>query len=325
MTKVNVELNGKCHELPLVITERSEIFIMGLNWMHTLNIKLFVNSLTSNANNDTTRRLQDMLGKYEGIFKDNNAGIMNHWASIPICEGAKPSIVKPRRVPFAMKELVEQELKQLVERKILEPVDPAKESLKWSCATVNVTKPDGSIRICGDFRCSINKYAIVPPYPLPTFDEILDKIKDGKKYSILDLKDAYLQLPLDKKSQDMACIATHIGFFKYLRLPFGVSSAPAIFQATIDKILYVIPHVACYLDDIIITGNDDHEHLSNLRTFFERLRQCNITTKNENSYSMKPCSWDIASTNTESTQSKLMSKRSKICLPQKTSRRFKPS
>ncbi|KII72056.1 Retrovirus-related Pol polyprotein [Thelohanellus kitauei] len=148
-----------------------------------------------------------------------------------------------------MKAQIEQELKRLVNHAVLETVDSTKESIKWACPTVNVKKPDGSIRICGDFRCSINKYAIVSPYPLPRFEEIMDKVKEGDKYSVLDLKDAYLQLPLDNKSKEFVGISTHVGFFRYRRLPFGVSSAPAIFQATIDKILHGIPQVACYLDD----------------------------------------------------------------------------
>ena len=95
----------------------------------------------------------------------------------------------------------------------------------------------------------------------------------GKKFTTLDLSQAYQQLPLDEKSKELVTINTHRGLYRYTRLPFGIASAPAIFQKLMDTVLQGLPHVICYIDDILITGNDDEEHLRNLTTVLERLRE----------------------------------------------------
>ena len=71
----------------------------------------------------------------------------------------------------------------------------------------------------------------------------------------------------------MVTINTHRGLFEYTRLPFGVASAPAIFQRTKDTILRGIPGVVCYLDDRLITGKSEADHLRNLEDVLHRLRK----------------------------------------------------
>ena len=70
-----------------------------------------------------------------------------------------------------------------------------------------------------------------------------------------------------------------MGLYRYSRLPFGVASAPAIFQRTMDTILQGLSHVQCYIDDIIVTGTDDEEHIRNLEEVLGRLRSHGITVK----------------------------------------------
>ncbi|KII72627.1 Transposon Tf2-8 polyprotein [Thelohanellus kitauei] len=81
------------------------------------------------------------------------------------------------------------------------------------------------------------------------------------------------------ESRELLVIATHLGYFRYTRLPFGVSVAPALFQNFMDTILCDLHHVSCFLDDIIITGKDDTEHLSNLDIVLSRLENIGLTTQ----------------------------------------------
>ena len=78
---------------------------------------------------------------------------------------------------------------------------------------------------------------------------------------------------LDEESSKLVTINTHKGLFQYARLPFGVASAPAVFQHTMDAILQDIPQVICYLDDIPISGKSDAEHMANLETVLKRLKE----------------------------------------------------
>ena len=76
---------------------------------------------------------------------------------------------------------------------------------------------------------------------------------------------------LEDPSKVFLTINTHKGLYQYTTLPFWVSSAPAIFQRTMDSILAGIPHVACYIDDIIVTGTTNQEHWDNLKEVLSRL------------------------------------------------------
>ena len=104
----------------------------------------------------------------------------------------------------------------------------------------------------------------VDQYPLPKPQDLFATLSGGKKFTTLDLSQAYLQLTLDEQSQNLVVINTHKGLYKFNRLPFGVASAPAMFQKVMDTILHDIPGVICYVDDILVTGSTDEEHLSNL-------------------------------------------------------------
>lgn len=92
---------------------------------------------------------------------------------------------------------------------------------------------------------------------------------EGKQFTKLDLSQAYQQILLDEESKKLLVINTHQGLFRYNRLPFGVSSAPGIFQRTMETILKGIPHVTVYLDDILIMGKTEAEHLQ-----FANTRDC---------------------------------------------------
>ena len=119
---------------------------------------------------------------------------------------------------------------------------------------------------------------ITDHYQLPTFEEIAARLNGGEEFSVIDLKDAYLQLKVDEASQQYLVIATHLGYFKY-RMPFGISSGPAIWQRTINTILHGIPGVSAFIDDIIITGRTRTEHLKNLRRVLQILLDAGITTQ----------------------------------------------
>ena len=88
-----------------------------------------------------------------------------------------------------------------------------------------------------DGKASINRYLSVEHYPLPRIDDILAKIANWKVFCKIDLTGAYLQVKLSESSQNVCTINTHKGLYKYTRMPFGVQSAPAIFQAIVDQIL----------------------------------------------------------------------------------------
>ena len=101
-------------------------------------------------------------------------------------------------------------------------------------------------------------------YPLPKIDDLLASLGPGKIFSKLDLAHASQQVLLDEESRRYVVVNTHKGLYQYNKLPFGVSSAPSIFQRMIEGVLQGIPHVCVLLDDILIAGQLKQEHLKTL-------------------------------------------------------------
>jgi len=92
---------------------------------------------------------------------------------------------------------------------------------------------------------------------------------------------SFEQMKLDEESAQYLTINTHMGMYQYTRLPFGVASAPAIFQRAMDEILQGIEGTVCYIDNILVTGNTDEEHLQRLQEVLRRLRDSGLRLKSE--------------------------------------------
>ena len=106
----------------------------------------------------------------------------------------------------------------------------------WATPLVVVPKPDLSVRLCGDYKVTVNQTISEEQYPIPNID-MFATLAGGKTFTKLDLLQAYLQLELDQESEEYLTVNTSLGLFRYKRLVYGVSSAPAIFQSVMDQIL----------------------------------------------------------------------------------------
>ena len=192
---------------------------------------------------------------------------------------------RARSAPYALRPVIEQELAQLEKVGALERVTGL---LLWY-----IPKPDGMVRVCGDFKITVNPALHIVQHPILKAEDLFATLAGGKKFFKLDLCQAYQQMLLHPDDQKYTTINTCLGLFQYTRLPFGIASAPAIFQQAMEKILHGIPKVICYLDDKLITGQNDEEHLKTfkLETVFCRLREHGLRLKKTVSFS-KP-EWNI--------------------------------
>ena len=175
-------------------------------------------------------------------------------------DNTKPYFCRSRPIPRALRGKVELEPWCLVEQGVIEPV----ETSEWAASIVPVLKPDGTVRICGDYCLTINRTAKPDTYPLPSVKDLFAILAGGKSFTKLDLAHAYSQIPLSKASKQYVTINTHKGLYRYNRLPFGITAAPSIFQRLMETLLQRIPHVSIYLGDILITGTSEDDHLKTL-------------------------------------------------------------
>ena len=125
----------------------------------------------------------------------------------------------------------------------------------------------------------MNPVLDVDQYPLPKPEDIFTTLSGEKKFTTLDLFHAYNQLLLDEESRKYVTINTHKGLYQFSRLPFGIASAPTIFQRTMDSILQGIEGVTCYIEDIIVTGKTTDEHLEHLEEVLQRLLNHSVRAK----------------------------------------------
>ena len=135
------------------------------------------------------------------------------------------------------------------------------------------------VRNCVNYKNTINPLIEDEPYNFPTTNEQIDKLK-GEYYTCLDINGAFTHIELEEETQDLLTYSTHRGFIKPTRLPFGVKTAPAIFQSYMDKLLAGIPSCACIVDDICVTGNTPSEHFRNLESVLHRLEEAGMKLNN---------------------------------------------
>ena len=216
----------------------------------------------------TASHVAALQEQYQEVFSESLGTITPYQAKLSVMPNAQPKFFKPRSVPYALRERVESELDRLEQDGVLEKTHYS----DWAAPVVAVPKPDGRICLYGDYKVTVNSVLDVDQYPLPKPEDIFAKLSGGQKFTTLDLTNAYNQLVLDEDSQNYMTINTHKGLYQYTRLPFGIASAPAVFQRTMDIILQEIDGVACYIDDIIITGKTTEEHLEHLEEVRRLLR-----------------------------------------------------
>ena len=101
-------------------------------------------------------------------------------------------------------------------------------------------------------------------YPIYRIENLFAKLSGGRSFIELDLSQAYLWVPLDKESRKLVVVNTHKGLYRYTRVPYGVSSAPEIFQRLMETVLQGSPNIIAYIDNILVTSAMDKEHLKTL-------------------------------------------------------------
>ena len=177
---------------------------------------------------------------------------------LQVNQSVPPKFFKARSIPFALKGKAE--LESLEAAGIISPVSHS----DWAAPIVPVMKQNGKIHTCGDYRITINHAIKADSYPLPRMEDLFSALAGSKYFSKLDISQAYLQLPLDENSKQYVTVNTHRGLFKYNRLPFGVSAAPAIFQRCMEILFQGCQGVSVYLDDLLVTASTMEEHLERL-------------------------------------------------------------
>ena len=196
------------------------------------------------------------LGKLPGVY---------HIETDP---NVKPTQSNPRRVPIPVQEELKDKIDELEQIGVLAKVT---EPTQWISNMVVVRKPN-KLRVCID-PLELNKAIIRNHYPTPTIDEVAPKLTNAKVFSVVDAKDGFLQVKLDEPSSYLTTFWTPHGRYRWLRMPFGIKSAPEEFQRRLDDCIEGLPNIQAVHDDIIVYGADENEHDSALNALLRRCRE----------------------------------------------------
>ena len=151
----------------------------------------------------------------------------------------------------------------------------------WCNAVVLVRKKDGTLCFCMDFQ-RLNTHTKKDSYPLPWIQEALESIVGTTHFSTMDFKSGFWQVKMVLESQQCTAFTMgNLGFYEFTHMPFGLCNAPASFQCLMQNTLGELNLMYCviYLDDVIVFGHSEEEHLEHLCIVFEHFREFNLKLK----------------------------------------------
>ena len=197
---------------------------------------------------------------------------------IEIDKSIKPVQHQPRRVAVPLKSELKKKIEELEQKQVLAKVTKPS---NWISSMVAIRKPSGKLRIYIDPK-DLNQALKRSHYPMPTIEEVLPRLSNAKVFSVLDAKDGFWQVKLQEESSYLTTFWTPFGRFHWLRMLFGISTAPEEFQRRQHEVLEGLPGVEVIADDILVYGSGDTkeqadlDHDRNLIGLLERARLCNL-------------------------------------------------
>lgn len=224
-------------------------------------------------NADDFRTASALLKRFSNLFIEGNLGYATGFEHCIDLTDEKPLRKMPWRVSAAEQEIIDKEVKNMLEKGIIEPSHSS-----WAAPVVLSKKKDGSWRFCVDYRQlnSVTKQAI---FPVPHPEDILDRLSGSNLFVSLDLNSGFWQVPLRESDRDKTAFCVRTGQFRFLRMPFGLKNATATFQSVMNSVLahMIGAGVEVYVDDIVVHASSFEQLIERLESTFQALTDANLT------------------------------------------------
>ncbi|UYV63577.1 K02A2.6-like, partial [Cordylochernes scorpioides] len=221
-------------------------------------------------------QLKQVLERYEDLFSSGlgRSNLAKHRIDT---EGAKPIKHKPYRVSAKEREIIKEQIDEMLRDGIIRP-----SSSPWSFPVILVKKRDGKYRFCVDYR-KLNDVTVKDVYPIPRIDEVLDTLQGSKYFSAIDLKSGYWQVEVEEKDKEKTAFTTAHGLYEFNVMPFGLCNAPATFERNMENMLGILRWqiCLCYLDDVIIYSSDFSTYLKRIEAVLKCFREANLKLNNK--------------------------------------------
>ena len=215
----------------------------------------------SKLTDEERRQVIELLQRYRHAFSiDSEPGLATDVEHEIDTGDARPVHMPPYRVSPGEREIIQKQVEDMLDRGIISPSDSP-----WASPVVMVRKRCGALRFCVDYR-RLNSVTRRNVYPLPRTDDVLERLGGARYFSSIDLTSGYWQIPVKEEDKAKTAFVTPDGLFQFNRMPFGLSNAPATFQALMDRVLARLKWNMClvYLDDVLVFGRNFREHQERL-------------------------------------------------------------
>ena len=249
--------------LVFVVVDSVGVPLVGLQSAQDLGLIKQVGSITTNG-------YENVIRTYQDVFK--GLGCLQGHHSIDIDPNVRPVVHPCRKVPFSVRKRLKKELDRMSDIRVVVKED---EPTEWVNSVVVAEKKNGQLRVCLDPR-NLNKAIRREHFTLPTREDLMGEFAEAKFFSKLDATSGYWQVKLDEASSKLTTFNTPFGRYRYLRLPFGITSAGEVFHKKVRLIFENIPGVVTSMDDVMVSGRTKEEHDERLVEVLKRARQANL-------------------------------------------------
>ncbi|XP_065087106.1 uncharacterized protein K02A2.6-like [Ochlerotatus camptorhynchus] len=217
-----VEFDGQNTLLPLYVVKSEKHPLIGREWLCRMPVdwntlllkKSAVNEIGKGTpgNNQTApydatdpaATVKRLLQKFPKMLEDSIGKISRVQANLPLKNDARPVFLKARKIPLNLQKVVEAELDKLEAEGVLIKVNHS----NWATPIVPVKKSHNRVRICGDYNQTVNPNLVEDKHPLPTVDELFASLAGGKKFSKIDLVQAYLQMEVAPEDREILTLSS---------------------------------------------------------------------------------------------------------------------
>ena len=221
--------------------------------------------------------LKNVLLKYEHLFVGpNTKPSVTDKVEHKIDTGDHPPIKqRARRLPIHKRPEAEKEIDNMLQDEVIRPSESP-----WASPIVLVTKKDGTIRFCIDFR-KINDITKKDNFPLPRTDECIDTLAGSKWFCSFDLNKAYWQVPIAEEDKPKTAFADRSGLYEFNVMPMGLCNSAPTFERLMNTVLVGLQWYEClvFLDDILVFGSTFGQALERMVHLFERLDDAQLQMK----------------------------------------------